>query len=119
MKEVIVKLINKSNNVTPEYSTLGSSGFDIRANIEESIILNSRSKLIIPTGLYFEIPLGYEIQIRSRSGLAAQSSIFVLNSPGTIDSDYRGELKIILFNADNHYLKLIQEIGLLKELFKK
>lgn len=93
-----INIINKSSNPLPKYETELSSGMDIRANLEEDIeILPSQTK-IIPTGIYVDIPKGYEIQIRSRSGLAAKNSIFVLNSPGTIDADYRGEIKVILHN---------------------
>jgi dUTP pyrophosphatase len=95
-----IKLINNSNNPDPEYSTKGSSGMDIRAFLQKDIVMKNNI-CIIPTGLYVEIPKGYEIQIRSRSGLAAKQGIFVLNSPGTIDSDYRGEIKVILYYALN------------------
>lgn len=82
----------------PTYSTEGSSGMDVRAAVENEIILKSGKVILVPTNLSVEIPLGYEIQVRPRSGLAAKNGIGVLNSPGTIDSDYRGEVKIILFN---------------------
>lgn len=82
----------------PEYATDGSSGFDVRAAVENEIIIPKGKVLLVPTNLRVEIPLGYEIQVRPRSGLAAKHGIGVLNSPGTIDSDYRGEVKIILFN---------------------
>ena len=82
----------------PKYETPGSSGIDIAAHIEKNIIINPGDKALIPTGLLFSIPRGYEIQIRPRSGLAAKKGITVLNTPGTIDSDYRGEIKIILIN---------------------
>lgn len=89
---------NKSNNPDPEYATVGSSGFDIRANLDEPIVIQPRKRAIVPTGLFFNIPENFEIQIRPRSGLAAKNGITVLNSPGTIDSDYRGEIKVILIN---------------------
>lgn len=95
-----IKLINNSNNPDPEYSTKGSSGMDVRAFLQEDVVMKN-TVCIIPTGLYVEIPKGYEIQIRSRSGLAAKQGLFVLNSPGTIDSDYRGEIKVILYYALN------------------
>lgn len=82
----------------PEYATEGSSGFDVRAAVETEIIIPNGKVTLVPTNLRVEIPLGYEIQVRPRSGLAAKHGIGVLNSPGTIDSDYRGEIKIILFN---------------------
>ena len=93
-----IKFLNKSNNEDPSYATDGSSGFDLRADLETSIIIGGGKREIIPTGLYFEIPDNFEIQIRPRSGLAAKNGITVLNSPGTIDADYRGEIKVILIN---------------------
>lgn len=103
--KINLNFINKSDNPNPEYATEGSSGFDIRANLDKSILLNSGSRVIVPTGLYFEIPNNFEIQIRPRSGLAAKHGITVLNTPGTIDSDYRGELMIILMNlSDESYV---------------
>jgi dUTP pyrophosphatase len=89
---------NKSNNPDPEYATNGSSGFDIRAYVNDPIIIRIGESKLIPTGLYFEIPSNFEIQIRSRSGTAVKSGVVVLNSPGTIDADYRGEIKVILVN---------------------
>lgn len=91
-----VKIINKSKNPLPKYQTTGSAGVDLHADIKEPIILNKNDILLIPTGLYIEIPSGYEAQIRTRSSLALNHGIFCLNSPGTIDSDYRGEIKVIL-----------------------
>ena len=91
-----IKIINKSKNPLPKYQTEGSSGLDLHANIDKPIILNKNDIVLIPTGLFIEIPEGYEAQIRSRSSLALKNGIFCLNSPATIDSDYRGELKIIL-----------------------
>lgn len=85
----------------PEYATTGSSGLDIRAHISEPITLKPLERSLVPTGLYLEIPSGYEIQIRPRSGLAAKQGITCLNTPGTIDSDYRGEIKVILINLSN------------------
>jgi dUTP pyrophosphatase len=89
---------NESNNQDPEYATSGSSGFDLRANLTEPIVLRSGNRAIIPTGLFFNIPNNFEIQIRPRSGLAAKNGVTVLNTPGTIDSDYTGEIKVILIN---------------------
>ncbi|TXJ43992.1 dUTP diphosphatase [Brachyspira pilosicoli] len=91
-----IKVINKSKNPLPKYQTLGASGLDLHANIDAPITLNKNDIVLVPTGLYIEIPDGYEAQIRSRSSLALKHGIFCLNSPATIDSDYRGELKIIL-----------------------
>ena len=96
-----VKVINKSNNPLPEYSTLQSAGMDLRAFITESIILGALDRALIPTGLYIEIPEGYEAQVRPRSGLAIKYGVTVLNSPGTIDADYRGEICVELINLSN------------------
>ena len=89
---------NKSNNQDPEYATEGSSGFDLRAYTEEPVIIKAGKRAVIPTGLFFELPQSFEMQIRPRSGLAAKNGITVLNTPGTIDNDYRGEIKVILIN---------------------
>lgn len=101
MHDVIIKVINTSGNNLPEYATDGSAGMDIRASLQVPVLLQSLERAMIPTGLYFEIPPGYEAQMRPRSGLAIQRGITCLNSPGTIDSDYRGELKVILINLSN------------------
>jgi len=93
-----VKIINQSNYPLPQYQTEGSSGMDIRANIPEAIRLESLQRVLVPTGLFIELPNGYEAQIRPRSGIAIKQGITCLNTPGTIDSDYRGEIKIILVN---------------------
>jgi len=97
-----ISIINTSNNPLPNYATVGSSGMDIRANLVEPIILKSLERALIPTGLFVEIPEGYEAQIRPRSGLAINQGITCLNSPGTIDADYRGEIKVILVNLSNN-----------------
>lgn len=96
-----IKIINQSNYALPEYATLGSSGMDIRANLEEPMVLEPSARALVPTGLFVEIPLGYEIQIRPRSGLAIKQGITCLNTPGTIDADYRGEIKVILINLSS------------------
>ena len=98
--KIEIKFLNKSNNVDPDYFHEGDSGFDFRANLneEESITIKPGSRKLIPTGLYFEVPRGYELQVRPRSGLALKNGITVLNTPGTVDSNYRGEVKIILIN---------------------
>lgn len=93
-----IKLVNQSKHALPEYATSASAGVDLRANIDDPIKVGSLEKLIIPTGLFMEIPVGYEAQVRPRSGLAFKHGITVLNSPGTIDADYRGEIKVILIN---------------------
>ncbi|MDD2961635.1 MAG: dUTP diphosphatase [Muribaculaceae bacterium] len=93
-----IKIVNKSQNELPEYSTIDSAGMDIRASLSEAVTLQPLQRALIPTGLYIELPQGYECQIRPRSGLALKKGISVLNSPGTIDADYRGEIGIILIN---------------------
>lgn len=98
MPPIKIKIINHSANPLPEYATSGSSGMDIRANLNEPLALQSLQRFLVPTGLFIELPEGYEAQIRPRSGLAIKQGITCLNSPGTIDSDYRGEIKIILIN---------------------
>lgn len=101
MPMIKVKIINQSANPLPEYSTAGSSGMDIRANLDVAKTLQPFERALIPTGLFIELPLGHEAQIRPRSGLAIKQGITCLNSPGTIDSDYRGEIKIILINLSD------------------
>ena len=96
-----VKVINKSNNTLPEYATTSSAGMDLRANLKESVTLKPLQRALIPTGLFIELPVGYEAQIRPRSGLAVKHGISVLNSPGTIDADYRGEIRVVLVNLSN------------------
>lgn len=99
-----IKIINKSKFGTPKYATPHSAGMDIRSNTTEPITIKPLERILIPTGLYMEIPSGYEAQIRPRSGLAIKHGIGVLNSPGTIDADYRGEIKVILVNlSDTEY----------------
>ncbi len=97
-----VKIINKSDNLLPEYATAYSAGMDLRANLIEPIILKPLERALIPTGLFIELPAGYEAQIRPRSGLAVKHGISVLNSPGTIDADYRGEIRVVLVNLSNN-----------------
>jgi dUTP pyrophosphatase len=96
-----VKIINKSKNALPNYETEGSAGMDLRANITDPITLGPLERSMIPTGIFIELPMGYEAQVRPRSGLAAKRGLTCLNSPGTIDADYRGELKVILVNLSN------------------
>ncbi|MDE0535548.1 dUTP diphosphatase [Tenacibaculum sp. L6] len=96
-----VQIINKSKHQTPTYETEGSAGMDLRANINEAIILKPLERAIIKTGLFIALPVGYEAQVRPRSGLAAKKGITVLNSPGTVDADYRGEIGVILVNLSN------------------
>ena len=96
-----VKIINRSKHPLPEYKTKASAGMDIRANLEEKVTLHSLERKLIPTGLFIELPEGYDAQIRPRSGLALNEGLGILNSPGTIDSDYRGELGVIVVNLSN------------------
>jgi dUTP pyrophosphatase len=96
-----VQIINKSKHATPNYETEGAAGMDLRANIEEAITLNPLERAIIKTGLFIALPVGFEAQVRPRSGLAAKKGITVLNAPGTVDADYRGEIGVILVNLSN------------------
>lgn len=98
MSNITVKVINQSPNALPEYATAGSAGMDIRAHLEAPVVLKPLERQLIPTGLFIELPHGFEAQIRPRSGLAVKQGITCLNTPGTIDSDYRGEIKVILIN---------------------
>ena len=93
-----IKIVNKSQNELPAYSTIHSAGMDLRANLTEPVVLKPLERKLIPTGLFIELPVGYEAQIRPRSGLVLKKGITVLNSPGTIDADYRGEICVILIN---------------------
>lgn len=96
-----VQIINKSKHALPHYETSGSAGMDLRANIEEAVVLKPLDRAIIKTGLFIALPEGYEAQVRPRSGLAAKKGITVLNSPGTVDADYRGEIGVILVNLSH------------------
>ena len=96
-----VPVINRSKHALPAYATDAAAGLDLRATLDESVTLAPLQRALIPTGLYMELPVGYEAQVRPRSGLAAKNGITVLNSPGTIDADYRGEIKVILVNLSN------------------
>ena len=96
-----IRVINKGRQPLPEYATAQSAGLDLRANIEEAIVLNPMERKLVGTGLFMALPPGYEAQVRPRSGLALKHGITVLNSPGTIDADYRGELKVLLVNLSN------------------
>jgi dUTP pyrophosphatase len=96
-----IKTVNISSNDIPHYATQGAAGMDIRAHLSESVTLTPLQRMLIPSGIFMQIPCGYEIQIRPRSGLAFKNGITCLNTPGTIDSDYRGELKVLLINLSN------------------
>jgi len=98
MQNISINIINQSTNQLPDYATTGSAGMDLRADLKDAIVLQSLERALIPTGLFIELPEGYEAQIRPRSGLAIKFGLTCLNSPGTIDSDYRGEIKVILIN---------------------
>ncbi len=107
MQKISINIINTSSNELPAYATEGSAGMDVRANLEQSLNLQPLERLLVPTGLFIELPPGYEAQIRPRSGLAVKQGITCFNTPGTIDSDYRGEIKVILINLSNE-LQLVQ-----------
>jgi dUTP pyrophosphatase len=100
-KTMTIKIINKSQHALPNYETIASAGMDLRANLSESITLKPLGRAIVKTGLFIELPIGYEAQVRPRSGLAAKNGITVLNAPGTVDADYRGEIGVILVNLSN------------------
>ena len=101
-----IKIINKSQHALPNYETIASAGMDLRANLTESIVLQPLERAIVKTGLFIELPIGYEAQVRPRSGLAFKNGITVLNSPGTIDADYRGEIGVILVNLSNQAFEI-------------
>lgn len=101
MSKIDVNIVNTSSNQLPGYATEGSAGMDLRASLELPVVLQSLERKLIPTGLFIELPEGYEAQVRPRSGLAINQGITCLNSPGTVDSDYRGEIKVILINLSN------------------
>lgn len=101
MSKIKVRIINQSSNPLPEYATEGSSGLDLRANLEVPVTLKPLERLLIPTGIFIELPDSYEAQVRPRSGLANKFGLTCLNSPGTVDADYRGELKVVIINLSN------------------
>lgn len=103
---VEVKIINQSKHAFPAYETLGSAGMDLKANIDEAITLQPFERLAVPTGLFIELPQGFEAQIRPRSGLSLKTGLSIPNSPGTIDSDYRGEIKVIVANLSNDLVEI-------------
>ncbi|HTE08171.1 MAG TPA: dUTP diphosphatase [Flavitalea sp.] len=108
MPKIKVSIINQSTNPLPEYVTAGAAGMDLRANLELPLTLEPLQRMLVPTGLFIELPSGYEAQIRPRSGLAIKHGLTCLNSPGTIDADYRGEIKVILINL-SHESHTIQQ----------
>ena len=101
-----IEIINKSKHQLPAYETIHAAGMDLRANLDESIILKPLERTLVPTGLFISVPEGYEAQVRPRSGLAFKKGVTVLNSPGTIDADYRGEVKVILVNLSNEAFEI-------------
>jgi dUTP pyrophosphatase len=106
IKIMQVNIINKSSHPLPSYETSGSAGMDIRANLDEPIVLQSLERTAVPTGLFIELPVGFEAQIRPRSGMALKQGLSVPNSPGTIDSDYRGEIKVIVINLSKDPIEI-------------
>lgn len=116
---MIVKIINTSTNELPAYQTAGAAGLDIRANLEEPIVLAPLQRTLVPTGLFLEIPEGYEVQVRPRSGLAAKHGITVINAPGTIDSDYRGEVKVPIVNLSDESFTIAHGERIAQMIFAK
>lgn len=116
---MIVKIINTSTNELPAYQTAGAAGLDIRANLEEPIVLAPLQRTLVPTGLFLEIPEGYEVQVRPRSGLAAKHGITVINAPGTIDSDYRGEMKVPIVNLSDESFTIAHGERIAQMIFAK
>jgi dUTP pyrophosphatase len=114
-----ISVVNKSAFDLPAYATVASSGLDLRANIEEDIVLKPLERVLVPTGLFIAIPEGYEAQIRPRSGLAFKHGVTVLNTPGTIDADYRGEIKVILVNLSNEDFTIVKGERICQMVFAK
>lgn len=114
-----VRIINNSNNPIPAYATEGSSGMDLRANLLEPLTIAPLERMIVPTGIFLEIPHGYEAQVRPRSGLAIKQGLTCLNSPGTIDADYRGELKVILINLSAEHQVISHGDRIAQMVFQK
>jgi dUTP pyrophosphatase len=106
MQTIRTLIVNTSKHPMPKYGSLNASGFDIRANVEETTILKPGQRLAVPTGLFMQFPVGYELQIRPRSGVAFKNGVTVLNSPGTIDQDYKGEIKVIMINLTREEFKI-------------
>ena len=114
-----IKIINKSKHPLPKYSTTYSAGMDLRANINEAISLLPQDRILVKTGLHLEIPQGYEAQVRPRSGLALKNGITVLNSPGTIDADYRGEIKVVLINHGSKVFEVTNKMRIAQMVVSK
>jgi dUTP pyrophosphatase len=119
LQPVKVKIINKSANLLPQYATEGASGMDIRANNDEQLLIKPMERKLVPTGIFLEIPHGYEAQIRPRSGLAVNKGLTCLNTPGTIDSDYRGEVKVLLINLSNEEQTIVYGDRIAQMVFAK
>lgn len=119
MSELKIRTINRSLNDLPAYATSGSSGMDVRAALEKEILLAPLERTLVPTGLFMEIPAGYEAQVRPRSGLAVNKGITCLNTPGTIDSDYRGEIKVLLINLSNETQAIVPGDRIAQIVFAK
>lgn len=119
MQSNIISIINQSSNPLPEYATEDSSGMDLRASIDEPIVLEPLKRVLVSTGLYLEIPKGYEAQIRPRSGLAIKHGLTCLNTPGTIDADYRGEIKVILINLSDEAVTIHAGDRIAQMVFQK
>lgn len=117
MQSIAIHIINKSSNPLPSYATIDSSGVDIMANLDAELIINPFERILIPTGLFLEIPSGFEAQIRPRSGLAIKNGITCLNTPGTIDADYRGEIKVIIINLSNSPVTIIHGMRIAQMVF--
>ncbi len=101
-----IKIVNHSKHALPKYETIASAGMDLRANLNSPLRMNPLERVLVPTGLFIELPVGYEAQVRPRSGLALKKGITVLNSPGTIDADYRGEIRVILINLSKEVYEI-------------
>ncbi len=101
-----IRIVNKSKHSLPTYETIASAGMDLRANLSETLYIKPLERILVPTGIFIELPVGYEAQVRPRSGLAYKKGVGVVNSPGTIDADYRGEIKVILINLSKGTLEL-------------
>lgn len=114
-----VKVINRSKHDLPKYETIGAAGLDLKANLDEIIVLNPLERALVKTGLFLEIPQGYEAQVRPRSGLAFKNGITVLNTPGTIDADYRGEVGVILINLSNNVFEVVDGERIAQLVFAK
>jgi dUTP pyrophosphatase len=117
--KLTIKIINRSANKLPSYATEGSSGMDLRADIENDFVLQPLERMLVPTGLFIELPLGYEAQVRPRSGMAIKQGITCLNSPGTVDADYRGELKVVLINLSNEPQTILRGDRIAQMVFQK